>query len=224
MADQLQSLGVALGDDRDFGSLSGERRREVAELAVDLDRQRGLGQAWPDRRSGVGTRRPRLELERIPVRQGDDDFLGCGLHGRDGTGRLRPAPAHHRVTAAFALCRPVGYKQRTRSVGRALAGLADSDQRARGFAGERLSHLPEHVGLGDPVDAETREGRVLCRPFGDDVARRRLADRRVLLRRRCRRDRPASPKRCRGCPVRRRATGVRREQASALHRRPRGSR
>ena len=46
VADQLQGLGVAVGEDRDLGPV-GQRRREVAQLAVDADRQRGLRQAGP---------------------------------------------------------------------------------------------------------------------------------------------------------------------------------
>ena len=34
VADQLQRLGVAVGEDRDLGAVR-ERRREVAQLAVD---------------------------------------------------------------------------------------------------------------------------------------------------------------------------------------------
>ena len=78
VADQLQRLGVAAGDDRDLRPV-GERRAEVAQSAVDADRQRRLRQAGADRRRGVGAGRAVGQLERGPVRQRDGD-LGRSLH------------------------------------------------------------------------------------------------------------------------------------------------
>ena len=82
MADQLQRLGVAVGEDRHLSPVRGQRRGEVAQLAVDLDRQRRLGEAGADRGRRVGARRPRRQLQRLAVRQGDGGLLGRGLHAR----------------------------------------------------------------------------------------------------------------------------------------------
>ena len=46
VADQLQRLGVAVGEDRDLGSV-GERRREVAQLAVDRIASAALASPGP---------------------------------------------------------------------------------------------------------------------------------------------------------------------------------
>ncbi len=92
VADQLEPLGVALGDDRHLRPGLGQRRVEVLQLAVDLDRQRGLRQPRADRHRGVGAGRPGGQLERLPVGQGDDDLVGCGLHGTEDTGRQRAGP------------------------------------------------------------------------------------------------------------------------------------
>ena len=91
VADQPQRVGrlVALagrGDDPDLGAVR-QLRAEVAQLAVDLDPERVLGEARPDRRGGVGAAGARRELERRPVRQLDRDRR----HRRDAThaGSLR---------------------------------------------------------------------------------------------------------------------------------------
>ncbi len=68
VADQVERLGVAVGEDRDLGPV-GKRRREVAQLTVDADRQRGLGQARPDRRGGVGPGGAVGQLQRRAVGQ-----------------------------------------------------------------------------------------------------------------------------------------------------------
>jgi hypothetical protein len=53
VADQLQRLGVAVGEDRDLGTV-GKRGGEVAQLAADPDRKRGLGQPRADSCRSVG--------------------------------------------------------------------------------------------------------------------------------------------------------------------------
>ena len=53
VADQLERLGIAVGDDRDLRAV-GQRRGEVAQLAVDLDRERGARQPGADRGGEVG--------------------------------------------------------------------------------------------------------------------------------------------------------------------------
>jgi hypothetical protein len=73
VADQLQPLGVAIGDDRDRGAI-GQRRRQVAQLAVDADRQRRPRQAGADRRGRRGARRPVGQLQRRAVGQGYGDL------------------------------------------------------------------------------------------------------------------------------------------------------
>ena len=85
VADQRAApSGLAVGDDLDR-SPSRERRREVAKLAVDLDRQRGLRQPGPDRRGRVGAGGAVGELELVAVGQRD-------LHGANAMERLsRPA-------------------------------------------------------------------------------------------------------------------------------------
>ena len=53
MADQVERLVVTARDDRDLVPV-GERPREVAHLAADLDRERGARQPGADRGGQVG--------------------------------------------------------------------------------------------------------------------------------------------------------------------------
>ncbi len=80
VADQLQRLGVTVGEDRHLAPGLGQRRRQVAQLPVDLDRQRSLGEPGADRGRRVGARRPRRQLQRPAVGQGEGGLLGRGLH------------------------------------------------------------------------------------------------------------------------------------------------
>jgi hypothetical protein len=80
VADQFQRLGIAVGEDRDLGTRRRQRRAEVAQLAIDPDRQRRLGQTGADRRGGVGAGRARRKLQHLAIGQGDTQFLRCGLH------------------------------------------------------------------------------------------------------------------------------------------------
>ena len=69
VADEIERvLAAAIGDDLE--RLVGlERQREVAQLPVLLDRQRGPRQPRPDGRGGVGAARAVGELERRAVRE-----------------------------------------------------------------------------------------------------------------------------------------------------------
>ncbi len=74
VADHLQRLGVAAGDEDDGGVVV-DRGGEVDRLAVQLHRQGGAGQAGTDRGCHVGARDRRIELAHGTVGQGD------GRHG-----------------------------------------------------------------------------------------------------------------------------------------------
>jgi hypothetical protein len=80
VANQLERLRTAVGDDLDRLP-AGERCREVAQLAVDLDRQRRPGEARADRGSGVRARRAGVQLEIGAVGQVHLDLLGGGHRG-----------------------------------------------------------------------------------------------------------------------------------------------
>jgi hypothetical protein len=100
VADQLQRLGVAIGEDRYLRAV-GERRREVAQLAVDADRQRRLGKTRPDRRRRVRTGGSAGQLQRRAVGKRNGDLLRRGLDPA-----MLPTP--HRspsLAADFALIR-----------------------------------------------------------------------------------------------------------------------
>ena len=84
VADQRQRVVVAIGEDRDLAAVA-QRRREVAELAVDGDRQRRLRQAGPDRGGGVGAGGAIGELERCAVGQFDGDRGRGTRHARHAT-------------------------------------------------------------------------------------------------------------------------------------------
>ena len=79
VADQLETLRVTAGDDRDLFTV-GQRGAQVPDLVPDLDRQRGPGQAGPDRGGGIGTRGPSGQLERGAIGQGDCHFRLDGAH------------------------------------------------------------------------------------------------------------------------------------------------
>jgi hypothetical protein len=68
VADQRQRLGVAVGEDRDRGPV-GQRRRQIAQLAVDADRQGGLGESGTDRSRSVGATGAVGQLKRLSVRK-----------------------------------------------------------------------------------------------------------------------------------------------------------
>jgi hypothetical protein len=72
VADQLQRLGIAVGEDGDLGAV-GQRCGQVAELAVDANRQRRLGKSGPYRRGCVGAAGAVGQLQGFSVGQGDVD-------------------------------------------------------------------------------------------------------------------------------------------------------
>jgi hypothetical protein len=76
VANQLQRLGIAVGEDCDLGAV-GERRRQIAQLAVYADRQGRLGKARPDRPGRVGAAGAVGQLQGFSVGQGDVDFGRC---------------------------------------------------------------------------------------------------------------------------------------------------
>jgi hypothetical protein len=78
VADQRQRLGVAVGEDRDLGSV-GKGGGEVTQLTVDTNRQRRLGQPGADRGGGVAPRRAAIQLQRRPVGEPNGDLLSSGL-------------------------------------------------------------------------------------------------------------------------------------------------
>jgi hypothetical protein len=57
VADQVECFRVAVGEDADLGAVR-QGRREVAQLAVDPDRQRCLGQTRTDRCSRISAAGP----------------------------------------------------------------------------------------------------------------------------------------------------------------------
>jgi hypothetical protein len=72
-----------VGHDRDLRPV-GQRRAQVAKLAVDLDPERVGGEARADRGRRVGAGGARLELERAAV----GEFHGQLRHRRDATQRV----------------------------------------------------------------------------------------------------------------------------------------
>jgi hypothetical protein len=82
----VEELGAGLRDDRD-GRAIGNGARKVAELAVDHDRDRGLGEAGTDRAGDVVAGRAVGKLE--PGAVGKKDVHGAG----------RVAAAHARIGA-----------------------------------------------------------------------------------------------------------------------------
>jgi len=77
VADQLQALGILVGDDREL-RIALDAVRRVDQLAVDLAAQRGLGEPGADRGRDLGDRDRLVELPDRTVRQRDgnhEDFL-----------------------------------------------------------------------------------------------------------------------------------------------------
>ena len=74
VADQLERLGDLVGDDLDLLAAA-QGRREVAQLAVVLDRERGLGEAGADRRRGVRAGGSGLQRELRAVGKLDLDLV-----------------------------------------------------------------------------------------------------------------------------------------------------
>ena len=130
VADQVQRLGIAFGEDRDLGPV-GQRRGEVAQLAVDADRQRGLGQARPDRRRGVGARGAVGQLERRPVGQLHRD-LRRGLHRPHAT--WTPALSAPRAPGARRSAGRGSARRRRRAAPRRRRGRRGGAGRGRGTA------------------------------------------------------------------------------------------
>ena len=174
VADQVERLGVAVGEDPDLGAV-GERRGEVAQLAVDADRQRRLGEARPDRRRRVGPGRPLGQLQRLAVGQRDGD-LRAGLHGRPCYPRAATPHMPAQLLPSGELTTPPVWKSRhSELLRRGLARLADGDQGAVALAARRVRRFPERVGAGAPAQAQAG-GRATGRDadcagaFGDDEA------------------------------------------------------
>jgi hypothetical protein len=78
VANQVKRLRVAVGEDADLGAVR-QWRREVAQLTVDPDRQRRLGQSRPNRRSRVSAAGALAQLQRRAVGELDSDLLGRRL-------------------------------------------------------------------------------------------------------------------------------------------------
>ena len=174
MADQLERLGVAVGEDRDLSAV-GQRRREVAQLTVDPDRQRRLCQAGPDRRRGIGAGGALGQLQRRAVGELDSDLLGR---------RLDPAmlPTAPGTTAARAVS------------AEALAGLADGYQRTGTVAGGG-SVVPRARMAGRRLEPTPAKGG---RPAATSATTKRTPGGGCPLpASRCRRGRRAAPRRCR---------------------------
>ena len=90
VADQLQGLGVAVGEDRDRLAVC-NRRREVASLIADANRKGGLGEAGADRGCGVGAAGALGQLERRSVGECDRQSWHGG-HARCRRPSIRAAP------------------------------------------------------------------------------------------------------------------------------------
>ena len=73
VADQLQHLVRLAGDDLDRRVVL-DHCRDIADLAVDLDRDRGLGQPRPDRGGDVRARHRPVESTNAPVGERDGQF------------------------------------------------------------------------------------------------------------------------------------------------------
>src|SRR5207248_11603160 len=71
VTDQVERLlPASIGEDLELAGVAvavGERPREVAQLAVDLDRERRLRKSWADRRRRVSARRALRERQRLAV-------------------------------------------------------------------------------------------------------------------------------------------------------------
>ena len=73
MADELERFGfVARGDQREL-RVAFERPHDIADLAIDLRGQRGLGEPRPDRRRDLAAADRAGKSEAFAVGQGDDD-------------------------------------------------------------------------------------------------------------------------------------------------------
>ena len=70
MADQGERVVAARGDDLD-GLAIRKGASQVAQVAIDADGQRGLGQSGTDGGRGVGAGRAVGKLQRVAVREGD---------------------------------------------------------------------------------------------------------------------------------------------------------
>jgi hypothetical protein len=78
VTDQVERLRVAVGEDRDLGAV-GKGGGEVAKLAVDANRQSGLGQPGADCRSRIAPGGAAVQLQRRSVGKIDRDLLSSGL-------------------------------------------------------------------------------------------------------------------------------------------------
>ena len=103
VADQLQRLGALVRDDLDPLAVL-DRRREIAELAVDLERERGLRQPRTDRGGGVGTCGAGIELELGVIGQLDPDHAA-----KSSRGRSHPACRDARLGRRTPLGEPMGH-------------------------------------------------------------------------------------------------------------------
>ncbi len=72
--DQLERVRILGGDDRNLG-VPGDRRGQILHLAVDFDRERGLGEPGADAGGKLGARDGLLEGTDAAVREGDVDHL-----------------------------------------------------------------------------------------------------------------------------------------------------
>ena len=145
VADQLERLGVAVGEDLDLGSPSGsgaERSRSspstvIASAALARPGPIAAAASAPVAPSGSSSGLPSGSVTVI---------FGRGLHARPCyLRRSRPSMPH---------CV-------SRLIGGALAGLAHGDQRAGARAAERAGSFPEHVGVGVAAQAQARR-RAAC--------------------------------------------------------------
>ena len=94
VADQVERVVVAVGDDRDLVAV-GERPREVAHLAADLDRERRARQPGADRGRQVGAARAVREFLLRAV--GKDHVHGAPDARRRGAASGGPRGRAHRA-------------------------------------------------------------------------------------------------------------------------------
>ncbi len=98
VADQVQRLGVAAGDEAD-GGIGLDRAREVLDRAIDLHGQRRLGQARADRLRDLGARDRPIEGPHGSVGQGDRGHCGGILAASCRMGRGKCVRGPCRVKA-----------------------------------------------------------------------------------------------------------------------------
>ena len=114
VADEIEGvLAAAIGDDLE--RLVGlERQREVAQLPVLLDGQRGARQSRPDGRGGIGAARPFGELERRAIGKRDLHRSRCYA---SAVATVLPAVIRGRSERAFV---PACYLGRPRGIAGSL--------------------------------------------------------------------------------------------------------